>query len=85
MPKVYCAECLWHGAQTEIDQIDDPRGSGAWSVCPSCRAACHIHVACDEAGCWEPATCGTPVPGGYRQTCGPHRPTPLNPPNPQGE
>ena len=29
---------------------------------------------CDEEGCIEPATCGTPTEEGYRSTCGEHRP-----------
>ncbi len=27
---------------------------------------------CDEPGCKEGATCGFPIPGGYRRTCGKH-------------
>lgn len=32
---------------------------------------------CDEPGCKEPISCGTPTPGGYRRTCSEHCP-PLN-------
>lgn len=29
---------------------------------------------CDEPGCMDQISCGTPIPGGYRQTCGKHQP-----------
>jgi hypothetical protein len=29
---------------------------------------------CDEPGCKEEITCGTPTPTGYRRTCGKHLP-----------
>jgi hypothetical protein len=29
---------------------------------------------CDESGCNEPSTCGTPTPAGYRRTCSDHCP-----------
>jgi len=29
---------------------------------------------CDESGCKERYTCGTPTPNGYRKTCGKHIP-----------
>lgn len=31
-------------------------------------------MACDEKGCSKQRSCGTPTPGGYRCTCGDHRP-----------
>lgn len=32
------------------------------------------HLLCDEPGCGEESTCGTPIPGGYRRTCHKHIP-----------
>jgi len=34
--------------------------------------ATRICCECDEPGCTEPSTCGFPVAGGYRRTCGNH-------------
>jgi hypothetical protein len=42
--------------------------------CPLCKSIDAARVACDEPDCWRDASCGTPVPNGYRQTCGKHRP-----------
>lgn len=33
---------------------------------------------CDEPGCKEPITCGTPTPSGYRRTCSEHCPRDVN-------
>jgi hypothetical protein len=29
---------------------------------------------CDEPGCYDPVSCGTPTPDGYRNTCYEHKP-----------
>lgn len=42
--------------------------------CPHCRAVTRFEVLCDEPGCEAAATCGFPLPGGYRLTCGVHYP-----------
>lgn len=41
---------------------DDPH------ICPEAQ--------CDEPGCKEQITCGTPTADGYRNTCWPHHPDP---------
>ena len=44
------------------------------SGCPVCLSVSSLVKACDEFGCEEVTTCGTPTPGGYRRTCGKHAP-----------
>ncbi len=71
--KMVC-ECGWDGLESDLLKADNPFDRGTIHGCPHCRGVNICHVACDESGCWEPAMCGTPTPGGYRHTCGPHRP-----------
>ena len=40
--------------------------------CPKCRMIPNFIEMCDE--CDHDAACGTPIEGGYRRTCGEHRP-----------
>ncbi len=73
--KFYCRECDWRGleplrAVNPFSEDEDDVMHG----CPKCREPNRIGVACDEPDCWEPATCGTATPNGYRKTCGKHRP-----------
>lgn len=42
--------------------------------CPKCKCVNTLRTVCDEPGCWEPDTCGTPTPQGYRRTCEKHTP-----------
>lgn len=42
--------------------------------CPKCGECNYWTAICDEAGCDQPCSCGTPIAGGYRRTCGQHRP-----------
>lgn len=51
--------------------------------CPECREVfsdVDAETLCDEPGCDEPTSCGTTTKGGYRRTCYPHRPRPLEAP-----
>jgi len=75
--RVFCRECDWHGDLEEVDHVYDPKprpgiAADCWQVCPQCRTPEHIGVVCDESGCEQEATCGTPTPSGYRQVCGFH-------------
>lgn len=56
-------------ADNPFDDTDEIHG------CPNCFAAEHIELLCEVNGCERPASCGTPVVGGYAQTCGEHMPT----------
>lgn len=75
--KLVCTErqCGWHGWPYQIlhaphpfDSLDNVTG------CPKCKGVDVLVGACDEPGCWQEATCGTPVADGYRTTCGRHNP-----------
>jgi hypothetical protein len=75
-----CEECGWHGEKPCVTWIDmGGRPKCAFSCCPNCHGIkSTINKCCDEPGCKEGASCGTPYPGGYKQHC--HRHTP-NPPD----
>lgn len=80
--KAVCSECGWHGTAADLDHVDDPRplhgmAADRWQVCPKCRTPEHIRPACDEPGCFDAITCGTPLPTGYRSTCSKHAPPPF--------
>lgn len=74
--KVYCDEqqCGWHGLFDETLSASNPFGLGEIYACPKCKKVQEFKMACDEPNCWEPASCGTPIPNGYRETCGKHMP-----------
>lgn len=77
MAKLACTECEWHGEDTEVLRAPNPFADDddeEMFGCPNCRSPDSMTVACDEPGCWEKVTCGTPTPAGYRSTCGEHRP-----------
>ncbi len=42
--------------------------------CPECKSPVQFREVCDEPGCWNEASCGTPTPNGYRRICGQHTP-----------
>lgn len=74
-PKMLCQECTWRGLSSErlvarspFDARDIVFG------CPACKEVNCFHIACDEDGCWDPGTCGTPTKTGYRTTCSCHKP-----------
>ena len=73
--RLFCNErrCGWRGtealtAPNPFDAEDTIAG------CPKCKEINSLLVACDEPGCWNEASCGTPVANGYRHTCGKHAP-----------
>lgn len=67
--------CGWQGTSATVLRAPDPFNEGDELIaCPKCRCQT-IRTCCDEPGCWEEATCGTPTPSGYRRTCGPHHPS----------
>ena len=71
----YGRNCNWHGTSDEVLRAPHPfePGEEVWG-CPKCKSIDSLYLACDEPGCWETASCGTPTPAGYRSTCGKHRP-----------
>ena len=75
MTKVLCSECDWHGESKQLLTTSNPfRPVDNVKWCPDCfEPNCFVR-ACDFEGCYEPVTCGTPTPGGYRNTCFTHDP-----------
>lgn len=74
--KIFCEECGWRGTHDKLLLGKSPFEDAEIRGCPKCKAIESHHEACDEPGCWEHATCGTPTPTGYRRTCGKHIPKP---------
>ena len=73
--KVICEECGWYGLGKELLRAQNPFDSADIIYgCPKCRSVDSTAIACDEPGCWEKASCGTPTKDGYRTTCGKHMP-----------
>jgi hypothetical protein len=75
--KCTCTErrCGWKGMDTDVLSSANPFiPEETIYACPLCREIGSVVYACDEPECWQPVTCGTPVNGGYRQTCGKHAP-----------
>lgn len=73
--KWHCDECEWRGNRLFNVKFKLPAGIDAeLYVCPECGTESGVHVACDKPQCWRPASCGTPTPDGYRNTCGLHVP-----------
>jgi hypothetical protein len=76
-PKVLCEDfrCGWHGVLSESLTAAHPFIAGETiRGCPKCKTLQDFLAACDEPECWQAATCGTPTPKGYRQTCFQHLP-----------
>lgn len=73
--KVECRECYWKGQRTELLTAPDPfcPGDNCFG-CPKCKSIDCFLLLCDEPGCSNSATCGTPTPDGYRSTCHHHVP-----------
>lgn len=75
MDKRVCEFCHWKGTEREMLSASNPFDSdGTLYACPNCNEVNSVFVACDELGCWERATCGTPTKEKYRVTCGKHKP-----------
>jgi hypothetical protein len=75
--RVLCSDyrCRWHGTRAEVLRAPSPFDAEQMlNGCPKCKAVDTIVTACDEPDCWEPVSCGTPTPTGYRNTCGKHFP-----------
>lgn len=78
--KLKCSErrCSWVGTLAQALQAPHPfRDGDEVRGCPDCLEVETLVYACDEPGCTEEVSCGTPTPGGgYRTTCGKHAPRP---------
>lgn len=72
-----CADyrCGWIGTESEMLTAPNPFDpEDTLCGCPLCREVNNLRSCCDEPECFEPDTCGTPTPEGYRRTCGKHLP-----------
>ena len=73
--KVQCDVCAWIGTDARILSAKNPFDpEDTVEGCPQCKSVNSIRRFCDEPGCTERASCGTPTKDGYRQTCGKHAP-----------
>lgn len=77
-----CSErhCGWHGDDSEMLRAPNPFDEGfIICACPKCKEVGVLSGGCDEPGCTDFASCGTPTPDGYRVTCGKHAPIRMPP------
>lgn len=73
--KVRCLECAWKGKEGQVLKAPSPfEVTDEIEGCPECRDVNTINRICDEHGCWQFISCGTPTKTGYRHTCGEHIP-----------
>jgi hypothetical protein len=74
--RLFCESCNWRGTVDDILAAPHPFDpEDTVSGCPQCREIGGLCQVCDEEGCWDMASCGTPLKdGGYRRTCHRHRP-----------
>lgn len=75
--KVKCGDfrCGWKGQASDILTAPHPfHPNDTISGCPKCRDVETLECVCDEPGCWETVSAGTPTPEGYRSTCHKHAP-----------
>jgi len=78
--RLFCNErrCGWRGMQLEVLFAENPfNADETIAGCPKCKEINSLLVSCDEPGCWNEASCGTPTATGYRHTCGKHAPEPV--------
>jgi hypothetical protein len=74
--KLVCKGCGWRGTADQLLQGNNPFAPHETIYgCPQCKEIEPHRTCCDEPGCWEQDTCGTPTPAGYRRTCDKHAPT----------
>lgn len=72
--KCVCSACGWLGTYDQLLAAPNPFiKDDTLYACPICKDM-DLDRACDEPGCSKLASCGTPVPGGYRVTCFKHSP-----------
>lgn len=73
--KRLCNSCHRMVDYREILTAPNPFSSvGVVTGCPLCKDVTTFTIVCDQMGCREPYSCGTPTPAGYRMTCGKHAP-----------
>ena len=75
MNSFICSECGYKIMDFELLTAPNPfNPEDTISGCPKCLSAGEFQGACDEPGCNQVSTSGTPTPNGYRRTCYKHHP-----------
>lgn len=76
LDKLICLECYTHFTKAQQLSAPHPFDEGSTcNGCPSCHSIDRIQVGCDEPGCREVGSCGTPSKlHRYRHTCHKHIP-----------
>lgn len=74
-----CTECGAVSKSRDLLHIEHPFDGPevTLTACPKCKSVAgetDLQLVCDEPRCRSVATCGTPTPDGYRNTCYNHRP-----------
>ena len=76
--KVCCQErrCGWVGDDSDLLVAVHPFiADETVTACPDCKSLeSSVFTACDEPGCNQASSCGTPTLEGYRNTCYAHMP-----------
>jgi hypothetical protein len=73
--KAKCTECNWIGQDNNLLSAPNPfNASEIIRGCPDCKSIESCNLVCDELGCKDFASCGTPTKNGYRHTCWKHMP-----------
>jgi hypothetical protein len=67
-----CQECREISRLAALDKVTDPKSPRVWVVCPKCRTPENFNRVCDEDGCTQLVTYGSPTTTGYRSTCAKH-------------
>lgn len=76
--KVICEtyrRVCWRGTVKQVLRAQSPFDpEQEITACPNCKDDENLKAACDIEGCWNEATCGTPVPDArrYVRVCGEH-------------
>jgi len=70
-----CKICGWIGDTWQILRAPNPFDSEEYIFgCPNCKGVDELIVLCDEPGCENKSTIGTPTDDGYRRVCHNHDP-----------
>ena len=73
--RIRCDECETMFDQKDLLEAPNPFDEGDLIFgCPECREVNSTTLLCEVEGCPSIASCGTPVAGGYAQTCCKHKP-----------
>lgn len=71
--QIRCPDCGWTGTMADRLIAANPwQDFETIEGCPVCREPVEFQRLCDEPGCTQDATCGTPSLEGYRRCCGEH-------------